>query len=155
MSPPTEYHGSFLSRISFRRNQIVSMDVNNEQELEELESFQNHVSERFSEFISPSPPSDPFLSIPWLQNLLSVFTSCETEFKGVLIATFQISKTPSLERLLSEMLDRILKALDICNAVVNGIESVKQSRLLAEIVKDTEYYTFNVSFTYTELSVFS
>ncbi|KAJ4874055.1 hypothetical protein Rs2_44133 [Raphanus sativus] len=31
------------------------------------------------------------------------------------------------------MLDRILKALDICNAVVNGIDSVRQSRRLAEI----------------------
>ncbi|CAN7032127.1 unnamed protein product, partial [Brassica rapa subsp. trilocularis] len=130
MSPATELHGSFLS---FRRSQIVSMDVNHEQQLQELEYFQNHVSERFSEFISPSPPSDPVLSIPWLRNLLHVFISCETEFKEVLPTTAQISKTPSLEKVLSEMLDRILKSLDICNAVVNGIESVKQSRRLAEI----------------------
>ncbi|XP_018460834.2 protein ROH1 [Raphanus sativus] len=34
---------------------------------------------------------------------------------------------------MTEMLDRILKALDICNAVVNGIDSVRQSRRLAEI----------------------
>nr|VDD04508.1 unnamed protein product [Brassica rapa] len=133
MSPATELHGSFLSRLSFRRSQIVSMDVNHEQQLQELEYFQNHVSERFSEFISPSPPSDPVLSIPWLRNLLHVFISCETEFKEVLPTTAQISKTPSLEKVLSEMLDRILKSLDICNAVVNGIESVKQSRRLAEI----------------------
>ncbi|CAF2238730.1 protein ROH1-like [Brassica napus] len=133
MSPATELHGSFLSRLSFRRSQIVSMDVNHEQQLQELEYFQNHVSERFSEFISPSPPSDPVLSIPWLRNLLHVFISCETEFKEVLPTTAQISKTPSLEKALSEMLDRILKSLDICNAVVNGIESVKKSRRLAEI----------------------
>ncbi|KAF2615701.1 hypothetical protein F2Q70_00013363 [Brassica cretica] len=133
MSPATEHNGSFLSRLSFRRNQIVSMDVNHEQQLQELEYFKNHVSERFSEFISPSPPSDPILSIPWLRNLLHVFISCETEFKEVLPTTAQISKTPSLEKVLSEMLDRILKSLDICNAVVNGIESVKQSRRLAEI----------------------
>ncbi|XP_009137139.1 uncharacterized protein LOC103861190 [Brassica rapa] len=133
MAPATEFQGSFLSRISIRRNQIISMDVNHEQELEELEYFQKHVSERFSELISPSSPSDPILSIPWLQNLLDVFVSCETEFKGVL-STVRISKSPSLERLLSEMLERILKALDICNAVVNGIDSVRQSRRLAEIV---------------------
>ncbi|KAF8095935.1 hypothetical protein N665_0320s0062 [Sinapis alba] len=133
MSPPTEPKASFLSRISTRRYQIVSMDANHEQQLQELESFQNHVSERFSDFISPSPPSDPVLSIPWLQNLLHVFMSCETEFKEVLLTTAQISKTPSLEKVFSEMLDRILKALDICNAVVNGIESVKQSLRLAEI----------------------
>ncbi|KAJ0247216.1 hypothetical protein HA466_0166510 [Hirschfeldia incana] len=135
MSPSTELHGSFLSRLSFRRyHQIVSMDANHEQQLQELEYFQSHVSERFSEFISPSPPpSDSLLSIPWLQSLLHVFTSCETEFREVLLTTAQIPKTPSLEKVLTETLDRIVKALDICNAVVNGIESVKQSRSLAEI----------------------
>ncbi|CAH8360116.1 unnamed protein product [Eruca vesicaria subsp. sativa] len=143
MAPATESQGSFLSRISIRRNQIISMDANHEQELEELEYFHKHVSERLSELISPSSPppdiggssqpSDPILSIPWLQNLLDVFVSCETEFKGVLLSTVQISKSPSLERVLSELLDRILKALDICNAVVNGIDSVRQSRRLAEI----------------------
>ncbi|KAF8049006.1 hypothetical protein N665_2330s0005 [Sinapis alba] len=140
MAPATEFQGSFLSRISIRRNQIISMDINHEQELEELEYFQKHVSDRFSELIAPlspndtgpSQPSDPILSIPWLQNLLDVFMSCEAEFKGVL-STVQISKSPILERVLSEMLDRILKALDICNAVVNGIDSVRQSRRLAEI----------------------
>ncbi|AEE84772.1 hypothetical protein AtNW77_Chr4g0300421 [Arabidopsis thaliana] len=144
MARATEFQGSFLSRISIRRNQIVSMDVNHEQELEELEYFQKHVAERFSDLItSPSPPpsssssavsqpSDPILSIPWLQNLLDVFMSCEAEFKAVL-STTQISKSPSLERVLPEMLDRILKALDLCNAVVNGIDSVRQSRRFAEI----------------------
>ncbi|CAA7037458.1 unnamed protein product [Microthlaspi erraticum] len=142
MAPATEFQGSFLSRISIRRNQIVSMDVNHEAELEELECFQKHVADRFSELISPSPPpsfsssssqpSDPILSIPWLLNLLDAFTSCETEFKAILTTT-QISKSPSLERVLPEMLDRILKALDICNAVVNCIDSVRQSRRLAEI----------------------
>ena len=58
--------------------------------------------------------------------------SCETEFKGVL-STVQISKSPSLEKGLQETLDRILKSLDICNAVSNGIDSVSQSRRLAEI----------------------
>lgn len=147
MAPATDHQGSFLSRISIRRNQIVSMDLNHEQELEELEFFQKHVAERFSELItSPSPPpssssyavaavsqpSDPILSIPWLENLLDVFMSCEAEFKAVL-STTQISKSPSLERVLPELLDRILKALDLCNAVVNGIDSVRQSRRLAEI----------------------
>ncbi|CAN8230870.1 unnamed protein product [Cochlearia groenlandica] len=134
MSPATEFQGSFLSRISIRRNQIVSMEPNHEQELVELEDFQKHVADRFSELISPSPSSSvsdggsPILSISWLQSLLGVFLSCESEFKAVLI-----SKSPSLERVLPELLDRILKALDLCNAVCNGIDSVKQSRRLAEI----------------------
>lgn len=67
-----------------------------------------------------------------MKNLLDVYMSCETEFKGVL-STAQISKSPSLEKGLQETLDRILKSLDICNAVSNGIDSVSQSRRLAEI----------------------
>jgi serine/threonine protein kinase len=36
----TDNQGSFLNRISIRRNQVVSMDGNHEQELEDLELFQ-------------------------------------------------------------------------------------------------------------------
>ncbi|KAG2243927.1 hypothetical protein Bca52824_094237 [Brassica carinata] len=141
MAPSTELQGSsFLRRISIRRNQIVSMDATHDQDLEELEYFQKHVSDCLSELLSPPPPPpssaaaspDPVLSIPWLKNLLDVYMSCETEFKGVL-STVRISKSPSLEKALQETLDRILKSLDICNAVVNGIDSVSQSRRLAEI----------------------
>ncbi|VVA99680.1 unnamed protein product [Arabis nemorensis] len=137
MAPVTEHQGSFLSRIS-RRNQIVSMDVN--QELEELEDFQKHVAERFTELLSPStttasdsPESDPILSIQWLRKLLDAFMSCESEFQAVLTTNpAQISKPP-LDKLVPEMLDRIVKALDICTAVVNGVDSVRQSQRLAEI----------------------
>ncbi|KAJ0263424.1 hypothetical protein HA466_0037850 [Hirschfeldia incana] len=139
MSPSTEPQGSsFLRRISIRRNQIVSMDATHEhqQHLEELDYFQQHVSDCLSELLSPSSsssaPSDNILSIPWLKNLLDVYMSCETEFKGVL-STVRISKSPSLEKALQDTLDRILKSLDICNAVSNGIDSVTQSRRLAEI----------------------
>ncbi|EOA20888.1 hypothetical protein CARUB_v10001223mg [Capsella rubella] len=133
MAPVTEHQSSFLSRIS-RRNQIVSMDVNHEQELEELEDFQKHVAERFSELLpSDSPESFPVLSIQWLRKLLDVFQSIETEFHSVLTTNpSQISKPP-LDKLVPEMLDRIVKALDICTAVVNGVDSVRQIQRLAEI----------------------
>ncbi|KAF8106331.1 hypothetical protein N665_0143s0002 [Sinapis alba] len=126
MAPVTEHQGSFLSRIS-RRNQIVSMDVNHDQELRELEDFQKHVALRFTEL--DSPESDPILSIQWLRKLLDAFMSCESEFQSVLTTNpAQISKP-----LVPETLDRIVKALDICTAVVNGVDSVRQSQRLAEI----------------------
>ncbi|KAG2330448.1 hypothetical protein Bca4012_019961 [Brassica carinata] len=126
MAPVTEHQGSFLSRIS-RRNQIVSMDVNHDQELKELEEFQKQVAQRFTEL--DSPESDPILSIQWLRKLLDAFISCESEFQSVLTTNpAQISKP-----LVPEMLDRIVKALDICTAVVNGVDSVRQSQRLAEI----------------------
>ncbi|XP_010455536.1 PREDICTED: uncharacterized protein LOC104737129 [Camelina sativa] len=137
MAPVTEHQSSFLSRLS-RRNQVVSMDVNHEQELEELEDFQKHVAERFAELLPQPPPSDspeshPVLSIQWLKKLLDVFMSCESEFHSVLTSNpSQISKPP-LDKLVPEMLDRIVKALDICTAVVNGVDSVRQIQRLAEI----------------------
>ncbi|XP_010422081.1 PREDICTED: uncharacterized protein LOC104707430 isoform X2 [Camelina sativa] len=146
MAPVTEHQSSFLGRLS-RRNQVVSMDVNHEQELEELEDFQKHVAERFAELLPQSSPSDspeshPVLSIHWLRKLLDVFwlrklldvfMSCESEFHSVLTSNpSQISKPP-LDKLVPEMLDRIVKALDICTAVVNGVDSVRQIQRLAEI----------------------
>ncbi|KAM7256706.1 hypothetical protein ACFE04_012447 [Oxalis oulophora] len=148
----TEYQGSFLGRISIRRNQVMSMD--HEQELEDLELFQKHVADRFADLLSPplaalsesetpnsassmaaAMPIDQFLSISWLRKMLDVYLCCEAEFKAVLLMgrdPSQISKPP-LDRLILEMLDRAVKALDICNAITNGVESVRHCQRLAEI----------------------
>ncbi|WCJ26355.1 hypothetical protein M5689_008177 [Euphorbia peplus] len=141
MPATTEYQPSFLGRISIRRNQVISMDGNHEQELEDLELFQRHVSDRFSNLLSPPPEdgggdsSEPVLSIPWLRKLVDVFLCCEAEFKAVLIMgrdPSQISKPP-LDRLIPELLERAVKALDICNAVCSGVDSVRQCLKFAEI----------------------
>ncbi|EOY24842.1 Protein ROH1-like - like 2 [Theobroma cacao] len=135
--PATEYPGSFLGRISIRRNQVIAMDGNHEQELEDLELFQKHVSDRFTELLSPpdDAPVEAPLSIPWLRKLLDVFLCCEAEFKAILLMgrdPSQISKPP-LDRLIPELLDRAVKALDVCNAVTNGVDSVRHCQRLAEI----------------------
>ncbi|EEF51242.1 protein ROH1 [Ricinus communis] len=136
--PATEYQPSFLGRISIRRNQVISMDGNHEQELEDLELFQRHVSDRFSDLISPPEDvaySEPLLSISWLRKLVDVFLCCEAEFKAVLIMgrdPSQITKPP-LDRLIPELLERAVKALDICNAVSSGLDSVRQCQKFAEI----------------------
>ncbi|KAE8724514.1 putative monodehydroascorbate reductase [Hibiscus syriacus] len=137
--PATDYHSSFLGRISIRRNQIISMDGNNDQD---LEIFSKYVSERFAELLSPpddAVPSDTLLSISWLRKLLDVFLCCEAEFKAILLMgggggddPFQISKPP-LDRLIPELLDRSVKALDLCNAVTDGLESIRHYQKLAEI----------------------
>ncbi|KAH1115497.1 hypothetical protein J1N35_008875 [Gossypium stocksii] len=136
--PATDYQASFLGRISIRRNQVIAMDGNHEQELQDLELFSKHVSERFAELLS-SPddvPFDALLSISWLRKLLDFFLCCEAEFKGILMTgndPSQISKPP-LDRLIPEFLDRSVKALDVCNAVTNGLESVRHYQKLAEII---------------------
>ncbi|KAG6577180.1 Protein ROH1, partial [Cucurbita argyrosperma subsp. sororia] len=137
--PATEYQGSFLGRISIRRNQVISMDGTHEQELEDLELFQKQVSERFSDLLPPPPSddvsSDPILSIAWLRKLLDEFLCCEAQFKALLIMSRDPSQIvkPPLDRLVPEFLDRVVKALDICNAVLHGIESVRQFQKVAEI----------------------
>ncbi|CAL5356174.1 unnamed protein product [Camellia sinensis] len=148
--PATDNQGSFLNRISIRRNQVVSMDVNHEQELEDLELFQKHVVDRFSDLVTTQPPpptaadsspdsalmpADTLLSIAWFRKLLDAFLCCEAEFKAVLIMgrdPTQFAKPP-LDRLIPELLDRTVKALDVCNAITHGVELVCHWQKLAQI----------------------
>ncbi|OVA13949.1 Protein BYPASS-related [Macleaya cordata] len=148
--PTTEYQGSsiplaFLGRsiLSLRRNQVVvvSMETHTDQDQEDLELFQKHTSDRFLHLSSDPTTTidggagDNFLSIGWLRNLLDVFLCCEAEFKAVLILgrdPSHISKPP-LDRLIPELLDRAVKALDVCNAITNSIESILHWQKLASI----------------------
>lgn len=167
----TDNSGSFLNRISIRRNQVVTMENSHEQELDDLELFQRRVSERLSELIptisplpnynnntcnynnnanndqtdSPSAGSvsgspttnftSPLLSISWFRKLLDMFLCCEAEFKAVVVMGRDATQfcKPPLDRLIPEILDRCVKALDICNAVTQGIELVSDWQRLAQI----------------------
>ncbi|KAE8683881.1 hypothetical protein F3Y22_tig00111166pilonHSYRG00241 [Hibiscus syriacus] len=133
----TDNQNSFLGRISIRRNQVNAMDGSHEQEIEDLDLFQKQVSDRFAEILSApdDAPLDAFLSISWIRKLLDVFLGCEAECKTILLMgrdAAQISKPP-LDRLIPELLDRVVKALDICNAIANGLELVRHCQKLAEI----------------------
>lgn len=113
------------------------MDGNHEQDLEDLELFQKHVADRFSDLLSSSSEdaADALLSISWLRKLVDVFLCCEAEFKAILVMgrdPSQISKPP-VDRLVPEYFDRVVKALDVCNAVSHGLESVRHYQKLTEI----------------------
>ncbi|XP_051137420.1 protein ROH1-like [Andrographis paniculata] len=142
--PPADNQGSFLNRISIRRNQFSVVEAVNDQELEDLELLQKHVADRFSELLTTNDDSPaeeksvrPGLqSIAWLRNLLDLFLSCEAEFKTVLIAgrdPSQFSKPP-LDRLIPDLLERSVKALDVCNAITHGIDLIQHWQKLAQIV---------------------
>ncbi|XP_010276916.1 PREDICTED: uncharacterized protein LOC104611531 [Nelumbo nucifera] len=144
---PTEYQGSsvplaFLGRsiLSIRRNQVISMEGTQEQELEDLEIFQNHIVDRFLDLSlqrSSSDASDHVddLSIAWVRKLLDSFLCCESEFKALFFLDRDPSHAakPPLDRFIPELLDRMVKALDVCNAVTHGIDSVRHCQKLAEI----------------------
>ncbi|CAN4077667.1 unnamed protein product [Withania somnifera] len=140
--PMTDNQGSFLNRISIRRNQVSNVDQ--EQDLEDLELFQKHVAERFSDLLpndssgttdSPAKDQCPLFSISWYRRLLDVFLCCEAEFKALVLIgrdPVQFSKPP-LDRLVPDILDRSIKSLDICNAVTHGLELVRHWQKLAQI----------------------
>lgn len=141
--PPTDNQGSFLNRISIRRNQVVY-----EHEIEDLEQFQKHVADRLSELLPPSPhadetaavdPPETLLSVAWFRRLLDAFLCCEAEFKAVVIMgrdATNFAKSP-LDRLIPEHLDRTVKALDICNAITHGIDLLLHWQKLAQIAVDS------------------
>ncbi|KAM7525798.1 hypothetical protein LguiA_015700 [Lonicera macranthoides] len=134
---PNENQASFLNLLSIRRNQIVSMDINQEQELEHLELFQKHVADHLSDLVpSPAPAPVPLLSIAWFRKLLDAFLCIEAEFKAFLVMgrdLTQFSKPP-MDKIIPELLDRSVKALDVCNAVTHGIELVRHWQKLVGIV---------------------
>ncbi|GFZ01339.1 from the Czech 'roh' meaning 'corner' [Actinidia rufa] len=80
-------------------------------------------------------PADALLSIAWFRKLLDAFLCCEAEFKAVLVMgrdPAQFAKAP-LDRLIPELLDRAVKALDVCNAITHGVELVRHWQKLAQI----------------------
>ncbi|XP_047328381.1 protein ROH1 [Impatiens glandulifera] len=139
--------GSFLNRISIRRNQVVSMDGNHEQELEDIELFQKHVADRLADLLPPPAAAatadtthEPFggeaiLSIAWYRKLLDAFLCCDAEFKAVLLMGRDNSQfgKPPLDRLILELLDRAVKSLDICNAITHGVDLLRHWQKLAQI----------------------
>ncbi|XP_057810488.1 protein ROH1 [Salvia miltiorrhiza] len=138
--PTTDNQGSFLNLISIRRNQVTAIEPAHDQEQEDLELFQKHVATRFSDLLPPSaddsaPPPPPLLSISWLRNLLDAFLCCEAEFKALLISgrdPASLSKPP-LDRLIPDLLDRNVKALDLCNALSHGVDLLRHWHSLAQI----------------------
>ncbi|GAB2289973.1 hypothetical protein Dimus_024270 [Dionaea muscipula] len=99
----------------------------------ELEAFQRQIAEQFMELTSAGSP-DELLSLPWVRNLLDVFICCQEEFRIVLFNNKSyISRSP-MDRLIGEFYERSVKALDVCNAIRDGIEQVRQWQKLLEIV---------------------
>lgn len=97
----------------------------------ELETFQKHVLEQFTELSSAGP--DELLSLSWVRHLLDVFISCQEKFLLLLLNKMYLIKPP-MDRLIVEFHERSVKALDVCNAIRDGIEQVRQWEKLLEIV---------------------
>ncbi|PIN23155.1 hypothetical protein CDL12_04119 [Handroanthus impetiginosus] len=130
-STPSSFGFSILSR---RRDQVHSMESTHESTVQEieLEAFQRHVGERFQDLAAAD--SDELLSIPWVRKLLETFLSCQEEFRAILLNNkSNLNKAP-MDRYIMDFFERSVKALDVCNAIRDGIEQIRQWHKLLEIV---------------------
>lgn len=140
--PPTDYQESSSSPSSFgfsilsrRRDQVHSMDPTHEPTSHEieLESFQRQVAERFQDLAAAH--SDEFLSIPWIRKLLEAFLCCQEEFRLIVFNHKAALSKPPMDRYVSDFFERSVKALDVCNAIRDGIEQIRQWQKQLEIVR--------------------
>ncbi|KAK1299546.1 hypothetical protein QJS10_CPB13g00604 [Acorus calamus] len=145
--PATDFQGSSVpfsslgrSILSIRRERVHSMDANHEassggasSEQDQLESFQKHVADLFLGLAASSP--DDLLSLSWIRKLLDAFLICQEEFRAVLFSSRAgLLSRPPLDRLIGEFYERSVKALDVCNAVRDGIEQVRSWQRHLDIV---------------------
>eukprot|EP00262_Sarcandra_glabra_P001631 TRINITY_DN11761_c0_g1_i2.p1 TRINITY_DN11761_c0_g1~~TRINITY_DN11761_c0_g1_i2.p1 ORF type:complete len:361 (-),score=40.52 TRINITY_DN11761_c0_g1_i2:165-1247(-) len=98
---------------------------------QELESFQKQVADRFHDLASSG---DDLLSLSWIQRLLDSFLCCQEEFRVILFSGKSQMSKPPLDRLITEFFERSVKALDVCNAIRDGIEQIRQWQKFIQII---------------------
>lgn len=138
--PATDFQGSPFaslgrSILSIRRDQVHAMDgihdsSSSSSHEKDLETFQNQVTARFQELASAAD----VLSLSWIRRLLDTFLSCQDDFRAILFARKMALSRPPLDRLISEFFDRAVKALDLCNAIRDGVEQIRQWKKQLDIV---------------------
>ncbi|KAK4749143.1 hypothetical protein SAY87_026592 [Trapa incisa] len=124
----SDSQGAYLSRSirSFWRDHPMEVRTSHETtglELE-LDAFQRQVTERFNGLNSAAP--DDLLSLPWIHRLLDVFLCCQEEFRAVLYNNPTLVSKAPMDRLIADFNERTIKALDVCNAIRDGIEQIRQ-----------------------------
>ncbi|ERN12982.1 hypothetical protein AMTRI_Chr11g94430 [Amborella trichopoda] len=141
--PATDYQSSSAhlasfgrSILSIGRNEVRPMDPNHHEpsssQEQELEAFQRLVSERLHDLATT--PQEDLLSISWVQKLLDAFLFCQEQFRLILLNHRVQASKPPLDRLAGDFFERSVKALDVCNAIRDGIEQVRQWQKHLEIV---------------------
>lgn len=106
----------------------------------EVDAFQRHAAELLLDLLPCSPDAAPadassgppeILSIAWTRHLLDSFLICLEEFRSALIGGpggGAALARPPLDRLVADFFDRAVKALDLCNALRDGLDLLRQWR---------------------------
>ncbi|XP_066348936.1 protein ROH1D-like [Miscanthus floridulus] len=91
------------------------------------DAFQRRAAELLTNLLAP--PADDVLSLAWTRRLLDAFLLCLEEFRALLfVSGVSPAARPPLDRLVADFFDRTVKALDLCNAVRDGLDLVRQWR---------------------------
>lgn len=98
----------------------------------ELESFQRQVTDRFLDLSSAG--NDDLISISWIGKLLDLFLCVQEEFRYILLNHAALVVKPPTDRMVADSNERTVKALDVCNAIRDGIEQIRHWQKLLEIV---------------------
>ncbi|XP_071716337.1 protein ROH1D-like [Rutidosis leptorrhynchoides] len=137
----TEYQGSSSpiftnfgrSILSMKRDPVVhSIDPEAPNQDNEVEAFQRQVAKRFHDLSLVD--SNELLSVSWISKLLDVFLCCQEEFKIILYNNKSLLSKQPMEKLVSDYFERSVKGLDVCNAIRDGIEQIRQWKKQLEIV---------------------
>ncbi|KAL5714931.1 hypothetical protein ACHQM5_016830 [Ranunculus cassubicifolius] len=141
--PATESQGSYApftslgrSILSIRRDQVHNMEGNIEASVQEaeLELFQKQVADRFRDLATAASSTEELLSLKWIRHLLDEFICCQEEFRAILFNNKSHLCRQPMDRFISEYFERSVKALDVCNAIRDGVELIKQWHKYLEIV---------------------
>ncbi|XP_057795418.1 protein ROH1-like [Salvia miltiorrhiza] len=131
-SSPSSFNLSILSR---RRDQVHSMDsppLESNGQQSDLEAFQRTVAERFQDLAAA--PSEELLSIPWIRKLLDTFLCVHEEFRLIVFNHKSSLAKPPMDKYITDFFERSVKALDVCNAIRDGIEQIRHWQKQLEIV---------------------
>ncbi|RCV14777.1 hypothetical protein SETIT_3G005300v2 [Setaria italica] len=128
-SPATPLASIGRSIRSLRRdhNQIHSFPTPHpHSDLDAADAFQRRAAKLLSDLLAPD---GDLLSLAWTTRLLDAFLLCLVEFRALLFGPgADAASRPPLDRLVADFFDRAVKALDLCNAVRDGLDLVRQWR---------------------------
>ncbi|GJN25949.1 hypothetical protein PR202_gb13838 [Eleusine coracana subsp. coracana] len=109
---------------SLRRDFTHPADHNASSDLEEADAFQRHAADLLNDLLTPD-----LLSLAWTSRLLDSFLLCLEQFRALLFGSGAAAAArPPLDRLVADFFERAVKALDLCNAVRDGLDLVRQWR---------------------------
>ncbi|PUZ49628.1 hypothetical protein GQ55_7G341500 [Panicum hallii var. hallii] len=114
---------------SLRRdqNQIHSFHAAGDSDLDAADAFQRRAADLLTDLLADGQPD--LLSLAWTSRLLDAFLLCLDEFRALLFGPGAAAAArPPLDRLVADFFDRAVKALDLCNAVRDGLDLVRQWR---------------------------